>query len=54
VVAVGDQKVCIYIFTFFKYFLQTFWNTNSGGYSSAKFYYEDKDEFGFLENYMNV
>jgi len=23
-------------------------------YSSAKFYYEDKDEFGFLENYMNV
>ena len=23
-------------------------------YSSARFYYEDKDEFGFLENYMNV
>jgi len=23
-------------------------------YSSAKFYHEDKDEFGFLENYMNV
>lgn len=23
-------------------------------YSSAKFYYEDKDEFGFLENYMKV
>ncbi|MCY7362353.1 MAG: hypothetical protein LH629_09865 [Ignavibacteria bacterium] len=23
-------------------------------YSSAKFYYEDKDDFGFLENYRNL